>query len=593
MQMNIRQIIVTAMTTASMTLSAATTAATGGITLNHSQLQLEQGCGDTLKASLIDGQPAGADITWHCDEDSVADVVDGIVTAKAIGTATITATTADGIKAACTVFVRQKGARKRSSMPQGLPGDEVEDEEGDTDNKQQQQGQGRMGGGMQGNFGGGMGMGGGMQRGGGMGGNMGMGGGMPPSGFGGGNMGGGGFGMGMPGGQPGGSDNSEATDASAYIQTEGENSLSGATYSSFTSDANAVKVTGGTLRLTNCSLTKDGGDTQNTDGSSFYGINAAVLASKQGTVQMTGGAIATNAIGANGIVAYGGTVDVKGTTISCSNRLSRGIHATGGGTITARDMTISTMGPNSSVIALDRGGGIVNVTGGRYSCTGEDCAVLYSTGELTVNNIRGTSMKGEMGVIEGDNIIAINNSQLSSYADATSRGLMILQSGSGDAGTGLNGIITVMGGSLTMKGNDAPLIEVVTNATGKVTLDGVTLTIPSGVLMRVDYNKRWDTSGATGILVLSGDGTTYTGDIEADTYSSAKVTVNEGVTWQGAYDNRGSAKLSELTMNGGTWTLTADSNVDNIVLHNGAVINKNGFSLRYTDIDKREGTVNK
>ena len=582
MRTNMLQTIITSITAALTGIMAtAATAATDGIMLNHSQLQLEQGCCDTLKASLLDGQPAAGSLTWHCDEDSVADVIDGIVTAKAIGTATITVATAEGIKAACTVFVRLPGTKPRSSAPKVMPGDEVEDGDNSSNKQQQQQRQGGFGGGMQGNMGG-MGMGGGM----GMQGGMGMGGGMSQGGFGNGNMG-------MPGGQEAGSDDSEATDASAYIQTEGDKSLSGATYSSFTSDANAVKVTGGTLHMTNCSLTKDGGDTQNTDGSSFYGINAAVLAAKEGTVMIDGGAIATNAIGANGIVAYGGTVNVRGTTVSCSNRLSRGIHATGGGTIIARDMTVSTMGPNSSAIALDRGGGTVTVTGGRYSCTGDDCAVMYSTGELTANNIRGTSMKGEMGVIEGDNILSINNSDLSSYADATSRGLMILQSGSGDAGTGLNGIITVTGGSLTMKGNEAPLIEIVTNAKGKVTLDGVKLTIPSGVLMRVDYNKRWENSGATGILVLSGDGTTYTGNIEADTYSTTKVTINEGVTWEGTYDHRGAAKLSELTMNGGTWTLTDDSCVDNIVLHNGAVINKNGFSLRYTDIDKRDGTVNK
>ena len=590
--MNIRLIIGTA---ALMAATGEARAVTDGVTLNHSLLQLEIGCRDTLEASLLDGQPAGGTLTWNCDDNSIAGVTGGIVTAKAKGTATITVTTAEGVKAACTVCVRQAGERPRSSMPQGMPGN-GKDDESEGDNKQERQAQNGRGG-----FGGGQGMPGGMQRGGfgggqgGFGGGQGMPGGMPPGGFGGG-QGNSGGGQGMPGGMPGGSntsDNSEATDANAYIQTEGENSLNGATYSSVTSDANAVKVTGGTLHLTNCSLTKDGGDTQNNDGSSFYGTNAAVLASKGGTVELNGGAIATNAIGSNGIVAYGGDVRVKGTSISCSNRLSRGIHATGGGKITARDMTISTLGPNSSVIALDRGGGVVNVTGGRYSCTGDDCAVLYSTGELTANNIRGTSMKGEMGVIEGDNIIAINNSDLSSYADATSRGLMILQSGSGDAGTGLNGIITVTGGSLTMKGNDAPLIEIVTNVTGKVTLDGVKLTIPSGVLMRVDYNKRWQTNGATGVLVLSGDGTTYSGDIEADTYSSAKVTINDGVTWEGAYDKRGSAKLSELTMNGGTWTLTADSNVDNIILTGGAVINKNGFSLRYTDMDKSGGTVNK
>ena len=394
----------------------------------------------------------------------------------------------------------------------------------------------------------------------------------------------------MPGGQV--SDESTSTDPNAYIQESGEAELSDKTYSSSTADANAVKVTGGKLTLNNCTLTKDGGNSSSADGSSFYGTNAGVLASKDGEITINGGSITTNAVGANGIVAYGGTVNVKDMTIRCSNRLSRGIHATGGGTINAYDLDIATQEANSSVIALDRGGGAVKVWGGNYTAAGRDCAVLYSTGDITVNNITGSSQQGEIGVIEGDNFIAINNSNLTSHANASSRGLMILQSGSGDAGEGLNGIITVAGGSLTMTDSQASLIEIVTNVTGKVTLDGVQLTIPSGILMTVDYNKRWTTSGATGVLVLSGEGTTYDGSIVADSYSAAQVTVNEGVCWNGAFNNANTAKAATITLNGGTWTLTADSNIDSVVLNEGAVINKNGFKLNCENVTNTAGKIN-
>lgn len=297
----------------------------------------------------------------------------------------------------------------------------------------------------------------------------------------------------------------------AYSQSSGDVSVSGVTYYSTTSDENAVKVSGGTFTMTNCTLTKTG-DTEDSDGSSFYGTNSAILASDNGTVKMSGGTITTDATGANGIVAYGSTVTVSDVTINCSRNLSRGIHATGGGTIIASDLTINTAGNNSSVIALDKGGGIVTVTSGTYNATGQDCAVLYSTGDLTVNNITGSSEQGEIGVIEGDNYITINNSTITSGAGSSSRGMMILQSGSGDAGTGLNGVINVNGGSLIMTGASTSLIEIVTNVTGKVTLDNVTTTIPSGILMTVDYNTRWETYGATGILILSGDGMGYTGN---------------------------------------------------------------------------------
>lgn len=201
-----------------------------------------------------------------------------------------------------------------------------------------------------------------------------------------------------------------------------------------------------------------------------------------------------------------------------------------------------------------------------------------------------SSAQGEIGVIEGDNHIIINNSDLTSGAGSSSRGLMILQSGSGDAGSGTNGIITVTGGFLTMTGDAAPLVEIVTNVKGQVTLDGVTTTIPSGVLMKVDYNTRWSTYGATGVLILSGSGTTYAGGIVADKYSSAQVTVNSGVTWKGAFDPAATAKSSSLTLDGGTWTLTGNSRVGSIMLTNGATINKNGYTLAYDSLTDTAGT---
>ncbi len=384
---------------------------------------------------------------------------------------------------------------------------------------------------------------------------------------------------------------SDSTAVEAYSQSSGTNSGTGITYYSTTSDENAVLISGGTFTMTNCTVTKSG-DTQDSDGSSFYGINAAILASDEGTVSMSGGTITTNSIGSNGIVAYGGTVTVSDVTINCSQNLSRGIHATGGGTITATDLTISTTGSNSSVIALDKGGGTVTVTGGTYTTTGGDCAVLYSTGELTVNNITGSSSQGEIGVIEGDNYITINNSTITSGADSSSRGMMILQSGSGDAGTGLNGIINVTGGSLTMTGSSTPFIEIVTNVTGKVTLDSVITTIPSGILMKVDYNTRWETYGATGVLILEGEDMSYSGNIVLDSYSSAEVTVNDGVTWGGAYDPDNAASSATLTIDGGIWNLTSDSYVDSITLSNSAVINKNGYSLTYSSLTNNSGTIN-
>lgn len=361
----------------------------------------------------------------------------------------------------------------------------------------------------------------------------------------------------------------------------GTKSVVGQSYSSLNADENAVLVKGGALTLKNCKINKNGADSDNGDGTSFYGTNAAVLATGKGEVKLEGGRIATNAVGANAIVAYGGTVNVKDLTINCQKNLSRGIHATGGGTIHAQNLTITTCGNNSSVIATDRGGGNVTVDGGNYTAKGKDCAVCYSTGNITVNDIQGYSEQGEVGVIEGDNQININHSTMKS--GDSRRGMMILQSGSGDA-QGNNGRINVTGGSVTLTSAVAPLIEITTSTQGTLTLTDVKLDVPSGILLKADYNQRWHTTSPIANLVLStASKTEYAGNILVDSYATTHVKVNKGVTWSGAYDTDNSGKLTSVEVSG-TWVLTANSNVDSVKINEGGKIDTNGHELKYQTI---------
>lgn len=329
---------------------------------------------------------------------------------------------------------------------------------------------------------------------------------------------------------------------------------SGQTWSSTTADENVVQVTKGTLTMTDCTITKASGNCSNSDASSFYGTNSAVYVNgSSSTITMTGGTITSSATGVNGGFAYdSGTLNISDVTIKNTGNLSRGIHATGGGIINASNLSVTTSGSNSSVIATDRGGGTVTVNGGSYVTTGTDCAITYSTGTITVTDATGSSSKGEIGVIEGDNSITLNNCTMSS--SSSSRGMMILQSGSGDS-EGYNGAITVNGGTMTVT-NDVPLCEIPTNITGTLTLKDVTLVLTGDTLMKVAYNSRWSTKGGTGNLVLSsGD---YTGTVYADSYGTVNVTVASGATW----------------------TLTSNTTVG--TLTNNGTVYTNGYTLSYT-----------
>ena len=376
--------------------------------------------------------------------------------------------------------------------------------------------------------------------------------------------------------------------STGYAQSSGDSIISGQTYTSTNTDENAVQITGGTCTMTNCIIQKLSGDTSDSDGSSFYGINSAVYCAGEGTtLHISGGTITTSATGSNGIMAYNyGTINATNIVINTSSNLSRGIHATEGGIINANNLTITTTKTNCSVIATDRGGGTITVNGGTYNTTGDDSAITYSTGTITVNDAEGSSTQGEIAIIEGNNEITLNNCTMTS--GSSERAMMILQSGSGDS-QGYNGTITINGGTMTLTNPNTPLLEVPTYITATLTLKDVTLNIPSNQLMYVDYNTRWNTYGGTGILILSTDSTcTYTGDVRADTHSTAQVTVNKGATWNGACNTENTAKNTSVTVKG-AWNLTADSYTNNLTIDDNGHINTNGYALNY---DTLEGEQN-
>lgn len=377
------------------------------------------------------------------------------------------------------------------------------------------------------------------------------------------------------------SDDSDSEGKGLYTQTSGTVIESGKTYSTSDTDTSAVYVLNtGTNYTLSDGIIITSGDSSSADDSSFYGLNAAVLATNGAIVNLTNCTITTSGLGANGAFAYGGTVNLDGVTIVCTGRLGHGVDATGNGTLTLKNVNATTSGANSSVIATDRGSGTITVTGGTFKASGTDSAGIYSTGDITVSDATISSTNGEAAVVEGENSVSVTgNSTLS--AGSSERGVMILQSGSGDA-NGTTGSFTMTGGSLTSTSASAPMFEVVTNATGNITLNGIsTLSIASGILMKVDYNTRWSTKGATGNLIANGQ--TMTGSVSADSYSIAKISLTNSSSWTGAMDTANTAKAASVTIDGtSVWNLDADSNVDTLTVSTGAKIHKNGHNLNVT-----------
>ena len=362
------------------------------------------------------------------------------------------------------------------------------------------------------------------------------------------------------GGAPGsGSSTAKYTATGAYTLSRGSATRSGA-ITATRSDESGVLVKGGSLTLKDAKVVTSGAS-KSSDESSFYGLNAGVLADGSGRITMTGSSVTTEGDGANAIFAYGrgAAVAVSGTTIHATGQYAHGIMASGGGAVTATNLSVSTSGGSSAPVATDRGGGTIIVRGGAYRSSGNNSPPIYSTGKITARKATFTSTGSEAVVIEGSNSVTLANDTLTT-SKAGKWGVMIYQSMSGDAQGG-SGRYTQTGGSLTETAKDSPLFYV-TNTNAAITLKGVKVGAASGVLVKTAAGQ-WGASGSNGgTVILSASAQNLTGDLIADRISSITVTLKSGSVLKGAVNANGAAKSIGLTLDASSsWKVAGDSHL--------------------------------
>ncbi|NJD59482.1 MAG: hypothetical protein C3F13_03385 [Anaerolineales bacterium] len=332
------------------------------------------------------------------------------------------------------------------------------------------------------------------------------------------------------------------------------------TYTASEQDQSAVYViNGGNLTLDNVTINTSGNSSSN-DNSSFYGLNAAVLATSGSTIKLADSSVSTTGSGANGVFATGegSSVSLSNVTINATGGGGHGVMATQGGSMNLTNVDITTAGANSASIATDRGGGTITSSGGTVTSSGADSPCLYSTGRLVSTNLTCIATGSESVVIEGANSITLTVSSLTSSIE-DKWGVMIYQSMSGDA-QGTEGEFNMTGGSLTNSASSGPLFFV-TNTTAYINLSAVRLSAGSGVLVQVAGTDRWGTSGSNGGTVnLTADKQTLTGNLVADSISNLTISLENGSTLEGTINAEHSAKSANITLDKtSSWTVTADS----------------------------------
>lgn len=334
-------------------------------------------------------------------------------------------------------------------------------------------------------------------------------------------------------------------------------------YTSTSSDENAILVNGSKTSISNVKVTKTG-DSDGGDSTSFYGTNSAILAKSGANLTLKNIEVTTNATGANGVFSYGGSATTNnsksdGTTITISDSKitttkdnSGGIMTTGGGTLNANNLIINTSGTSSAAIRSDRGGGSVNVTKGTYQTTGKGSPAIYSTANIKVNDATFIAKASEGVVIEGKNSVSLENCTLTDTNNTlngqstTYKNIFLYQSMSGDASVG-NSEFTAKNSTITTNKGDTIYV---TNTSSTINLENNTIinNDKTGYFLRAKSDS-WGTKNENGgDVVLKLTNQKVTGNIYIDEISTLDMTLSNNSYYEGYINNENKSEKINLTL---------------------------------------------
>ena len=274
--------------------------------------------------------------------------------------------------------------------------------------------------------------------------------------------------------------------------------------------------------------------------------------------------------------------NIKNVKITTHSDKSRGLDATYNGAINAENVIINTDGQSCAALATDRGDGQVHVKNseintGVSKTSGRGSPLIYSTGNITAENTKGTSYVSQIACIEGKNSIELTNCDMTGFAEGNRQdgdkyvdlgGIFIYQSMSGDADVGTstftakNSKLTIAEDSSVSK--EAPMFHI-TNTACVINLENTELSFNSGVFLESSSQNQWGNEGSNGgTCELNTENENIAGNVIVDSISSLNWNM-KNTQFKGAINSTGNTTVS--VGEGSTWTLTGDSTVSSLELN--------------------------
>jgi len=295
-------------------------------------------------------------------------------------------------------------------------------------------------------------------------------------------------------------------------------------------------------------------------------------------------------------------------------------------TETVDGQTIASDSADSAVL-VENGGSLV-ISDSFISSSGGATGLLATGDGSTIDAEDVTlSADGAMAAIEGEGFVALSDSDLTG---AGANGAILFRGEPDSAGGEADGDASEANdatGEASFSAVNCKLTGAaggpffsVTGTQVKATLAGSTLTYASGVLARVSGSGGIEPRQSSGAdpgessganpgesggtkpgqnggaepgkggaeFTLSAVGQVLSGDIMMDGASSFRLSLEDGSIYTGAVDSRNAGRSAEVALdNNSSWTLTADSHVDQLVDAKADLSNiqSNGFTLYYDASD--------
>ena len=274
--------------------------------------------------------------------------------------------------------------------------------------------------------------------------------------------------------------------------------------------------------------------------------------------------------------------NINNVKITTHSDKSRGLDATYNGVINAQNVIINTDGQSCAALATDRGEGQVHVKNseintGVSKTNGRGSPLIYSTGNITAENTKGTSYVSQIACIEGKNSIELENCEMTGFAEGNRQdgdtyvdlgGIFIYQSMSGDADVGTS-TFTAKNSKLAIAedspvSKEAPMFHI-TNTACVINLEKTECSFASGVFLESSGQNQWGSEGSNGgTCELNTENEDIAGNVIVDSISSINWNM-KNTQFKGAINSTGNTtvKVGE----GSTWTLTGDSTVSSLELN--------------------------